>query len=245
MKTQERLNVLTVIIALAVYCLTCWIIGFILVFLGKVHDDLIPGVTMYAPLMPLAYLTIFVEEKIIYNAKVRKYQKTAKWIATELQKKDIWLHSFGINDDLRYYNYNALHQACEVQADLRPEKDVEMYREVYALAIKKFHERFTPRELCSGASPEWPLNREWAKNVGIDEYFSEHFNPCIYCDNRQPMGWHWGNDAFHTKPHNKANGHSFQRTYTCVDDSEKTFSGWLCEDCETTHIGPWKSMLVN
>ncbi len=230
-----------IVIILTIYCLACWIIGFTLAFFGKVHDDLIPGATIYAPLMPIAFLFAFIEDTVIFGSTVWWYERKAKWIAKELQKKGIRLHLFGIGDDLRYYRYNALHKACEVQADLRSE-DVELYREVYARGIKKFHWGFTPRELCRAAYPEWPLNREWAKKIGIDEYFAEHFTPCMNCSNKQPMGWHWGSDTFHAKPHNEACNYSLQRTYYCADGTEKTCSGWLCKDCETTHVGPWISM---
>lgn len=233
--------VLWVVAAIIVYCLLCWIIGFTLTFFGKVHDDLIPGATVYAPLMPIAFLGAFIEEEIIYGIyciTVWWYKRKSKWIAKELQKKGIPLHPFGIGDDFHYYHYNSFHKSCEVQADLKPE-DVEIYREVYARAIKKFHWESTPRGLCRAAYPEWPLNREWAKNIGIDEYFAEHFIPCINCDNQRSMGWYWGNDAFHAKPHNETCGYSLKTTYYCSDGTEKTCPGWLCEDCETAHVGPW------
>lgn len=236
------LSIVLWIVAVGItYCLLCWIIGFTLVFFGKVHDDLIPGATMYAPLMPIAFLFSFFEDKVIFGSTVWWYERKAKWIANELQKKGIKLSLFGIGDDLRYYRYDALHKACEVQADLRP-GDVEAYCEVYARAVKKFSWGFTPKELCRAAYPEWPLNREWARNIGIDEYFAEHFIPCMNCDDKQPMGWYWGNDTFHAKPHNEACDYSLQRTYTCADGSEKTFPGWLCKDCEAVHVGPWISM---
>ncbi len=233
-----------VIALFIIYCLTCWIIGFTLAFLGKIHDDLIPQATIYAPLMPIAFLFAFVEDKIIFGLTVWWYERKAKWIAKELKKKGIQLSLFGIGDDLCYYRYNALYKACEVQADLKS-KDVEAYQEVYARAIKKFSWTFTPYQLCRAAYPEWPLNREWAKNIGVDEYFAKHFIPCINCNNKQPMGWHWGNDAFHTKPHNKAYGYSLERTYYCADGSEKTFPGWLCENCEIVKVGQWEQMSSN
>src|SRR3989344_7224512 len=119
------------------YCLLCWIIGFTLAFFGKVHEDLIPQATIYAPLMPIAFLFAFVEDEVIFGSTVWWYERKAKWIAKELKNKGIQLSLFGIGDDLRYYRYNALHKACEVQADLKPE-DVELYWEVYVSAIKKF-----------------------------------------------------------------------------------------------------------
>lgn len=229
---------------IVVYCLVCWVVGYTLVYLGKVHDDLIPGATIYAPLMPIAFLSILVKEKIIFGAKVRLYQRTAKWIAEELKKKGIELHSFGFGDKTNYFGYNALHESCEVQANLQP-KDVEVYRDVYARAIKKFSWRLAPSQLCGGAHPEWPLNREWAISIGISEYFAEHFIPCLYCNNKRPMGWCWGNDVFHVKPHDEAYNYSLKRTYHCADGNDKTFHGWICEDCESTRVGRWVSMSGN
>jgi len=235
---------LWVVVGLVIYCLICWIVGFTLIFFGKVHDDLIPGATIYAPLMPIAFLSVFVQDRIAFNLTERRYKRKAKWIAKEMQKKGIKLHRFGVGDNVGCYGYNVLHKSCEVRTNLEP-KDVEAYREVYASAIKKFGWRFTPRELCGGAYPQWPLNREWAVSIGIDEYFAEHFIPCIYCNKKRPMGWHWGNDVFHNKPHNEACNYSLERTYHCPDGNVKTFPGWLCRRCEKVHVGSWKSMSGN
>ena len=227
---------LWIVIGLVIYCLTCWVVGFTLVFLGKVHDDLIPGATIYAPLMPIAFLSIFVQDRIAFNLTERRYERKAKWIAEELQKKGIKLHRFGVEDDVNYYGYNSLHKSCEVQvADLKQEQ-VEAYREVYARTIKKFGWRFTPGELCGGAYPQWPLSREWARSIEINEYFAEHFISCIYCQNKRSMGWHWGNYSFHIKPCDCNLG----RTYHCPDGNVKTFPGWLCQDCKVLHVGLWE-----
>ena len=227
----------------ATYCLVCWIIGFILFSLGKVHPELALQSTVYAPLMPIAFALAFVKDEIIYGSKVWWYQRKAKWIAEELQKKGIQLHQFGIGDNFCNYDYNALHNACEVQADLKPD-DVETYCEVYARAIKKFSWCLTPRKICSSAFPEQPLNKEWAQRNRVNEYFVEYFIPCINCDNKLRMGWQWGSDSFHSKLQGGTYSQVLSRTYTLTDGTRKTFNGFICVDCEKTLVGSWVDMSI-
>lgn len=227
---------LWVMVWVVAYCFTCWIVGFMLVVCKKTHHDSAIGLAFYAPIVPFVFLSNFIAS-VIYRNMVWQYQRKAKWIADALQRKGIKLHQFGFESD-RYYDYNALDKACEVQAEVNLE-NVEAYREIYARAIKKFSWRWTPQKLCGSAFPQWPLNREWAQQNGVKEYFAEHFMPCINCPAKRSTGWHWGSDMFHTRPYHKI----IQRIYRCMDETEKTFPGWLCNNCEQLLVGSWKSMM--
>lgn len=230
-----------VVIVIVACCAVCWMVGFTVFFFRIVHHGgSIIVKTIYAALMPIVLLRAFVRDDIIFPCKNWWYRRRAKWIADELRKEGIALRQ--IKDDPPYYaDYNWLHGACEVVAEVAPEK-AEAYRETYARAVRKFRWRWTPRSLCGSAFPQWPLDREWAICAGIDEYFSEHFIFCINCGNKRSMGWYWGNDSLHLRPHNEAFNYSLRRTYRYADGTQKTFPGWLCEDCEKALVGQWESM---
>lgn len=128
------MSVLFWIVASAViYCLVCWIICFGLVLLGRVRRDLGLDWILYAPLLPIYVLiriVVVYEKKIARELTRRSFERKAKWIADELQKRGIKLDQSGFEDSgYRYYGYDAISKACEVRAELKPEQ-VEAYQEL-------------------------------------------------------------------------------------------------------------------
>ena len=212
------------------WCIFWWIVGPIYFYTRVRHYDLWLIHVPFAPLLLPALIACWLEDK---KFQLREYlfTRTARKIADKLQEGGILVTSCG---------YNALHDSCEVVATITSEQ-VKSYQSVYTWALKIFR-NYTAKQLCEGANQKACLNREWASNSGINEYFAEHFIPCMNCANRRPMGWFWGNDDLHVKPHNVAFNYSLERVYTCADGTQKIFSGWLCKDCEKILVGPWKSM---
>lgn len=116
------------------YCLICWIIGFTLAYLGKIHHDLIIQSTFFAPFMPIALVSVVIEDEVIFKGKDWLRQRKARWLASELQKCGITLKQ--IKNEFPYYsNYSYLHRSCEVVADLKSE-DIKTYQVAYARAKK-------------------------------------------------------------------------------------------------------------
>ena len=222
------------------YCLLCWIVGFTLYFAGKVHPEVALQSTVFAPIMPIAFIGCWLKDTKYY-LRVRRMRRVSRWIAESLQAKGIRVDgNYGtpppyktVDEDGTVHinipdGYNALYNHCEVCAELKPDQ-ITAYQDVYAAAIKKFS-WLTPAQICGSAVPPEPLNREWASRVGITEYFAEElFAPCVECGEQKP--WHeflWGDKTSHTKLHwaNKVS------EYHLRDGTTKTVHGRLCDVCE-------------
>ncbi|MBI2035654.1 MAG: hypothetical protein HYT12_03145 [Candidatus Liptonbacteria bacterium] len=165
-----------------------------------------------------------------YDLRVRRFTRVSEKIADEMRRAGIKVREVG---------YSPSDQSCQVVAQILPEQII-AYQNAYAWAVKKL-KRYTPAEVCKGARPQEPLNRDWAIKNGMSEYFTHRYIPCINCDYQFDMNWHWGDDAYNAAPYHIAHNFPIKRTYTCKDGSEKTFPGWLCRNCEKILVGEWKS----
>lgn len=225
---------------IAVYCLLCWIIGFSLYFAGRVHPELTRQSTVFAPIMPIALVGCWLQDTK-FRLHVRKMRRVSRWIAESLSARGIKVNgNYGASPSFEtcgengtiYINipdgYDAIHDYCEVRAEPKSEQ-IAAYQDVYAAAIRKFW-WLTPAQVCGGAIPPKPLNREWASRIGITEYFAEElFVPCVECGAQKPWHrWLWGDEVSHAKLH----WADIVTEYHLRDGTTGTIRGRLCDVCE-------------
>ena len=208
-----------------------WCIGAILHMRGKLDngtgglgDGAIPP--MFALTFAPVILPLFIIAFPLQNRwERRRYERTknrlvaaAHWIAEQLRQAGITVTAA---------DFTPLARACYVRADLLPGQE-HAYRDMYARALKRFP-TFTPRELCCGALPLEPLNREWALSVGITEYAALDWkSPCSICSRKLPAWVQWGNDEDHAEL-------MFADTINEVfynDGEHLRVEGYLCGECK-------------
>lgn len=121
---------------------------------------------------------------------------------------------------------DQLHWSCRITAEVAPEQ-WSAYRGVYAEAIRRFT-ALSPKDICHNAEPLEPLNEEWARSIGINEYAAPHVSlSCIECGKVQQFGWRWGDVAAH-----RPEGSDRLLTINEYDgSSRKIVHAYLCEEC--------------
>lgn len=219
------------------YCIVAWVVVTCLAFFTNVFRGVHPMMLIYAPLLPFMF-TVDALSELGVKLHRRKLQKASKWVASELRKSGITVRgNYGISnipsrgDDVEFEasGHDWLKDCSEVWTNITPSQ-FQPYRDVYARAIEHFP-HLSPAQLCKGALPREPLNREWAKQISISEYFADEFcSPCVDCGTVRRWDILWGNDESHKKQHLA----DYLMTYNFSDTHKppRTVYGHLCGECE-------------